>query len=50
MGAMRQYCGGRPLPDTKPIQSSFDGMDSDDMTVEQIVNGPPEYSQWENRN
>ena len=50
VGAMRQYCGGRPLPDTKPIQSSFDGMDSDDMTIEQIVHGPPEYSKWENRN
>jgi len=25
-------------------------MDSDELTVEQIVHGPPEYSQWENRN
>lgn len=32
------------------LPSSFDGMDSDDMTIEQIVHGPPEYSQWENRN
>ena len=32
------------------LPSSFDGMDSDDMTVEQIVHGPPEYSKWENRN
>ena len=32
------------------LPSSFDDMDSDDMTVENIVHGPPEYSQWENRN
>ena len=32
------------------LLSSFDGMDSNDMTVEQIVNGPTEYSKWENRN
>ena len=32
------------------LPSSFDGMDSDNMTVEQIVNCPPEYSKWENRN
>ena len=32
------------------LPSSFDGMDSDYMTIEQIVHGPPEYSQWENRN
>ena len=32
------------------LPSSFDGMDSDDMTVEQIDHGPPEYSKWENRN
>ena len=32
------------------LPSSFDGMDSDDMTIEKIVHGPPEYSQWENRN
>ena len=32
------------------LQSSFDGMESDDMTIEQIVHGPPEYSEWENRN
>ena len=32
------------------LPSSFDGMDGDELTVEQIVHGPPEYSQWENRN
>ena len=32
------------------LQTSFDGMDSDDMTVEKIVRGPSEYSKWENRN
>ena len=32
------------------LPSSFDGIDSDELTVEQIVHGPPEYSQWENRN
>ena len=32
------------------LPSSFDGMDSDELTVEQIVHGPPEYSKWENRN
>ena len=32
------------------LPSSFDSIDSDDMTIEQIVHGPPEYSQWENRN
>ena len=31
------------------LQSSFDGMNSNDMTIEQIVHGPPEYSKWENR-
>ena len=31
------------------LPSSFDGMDSDELTVEQIVHGPPEYSRWENR-
>ena len=29
---------------------SFDGKDSDELTIEQIVHGPPEYSQWESRN
>ena len=32
------------------LPSSFDGMDSDELTLGQIVHGPPEYSQWENRN
>ena len=31
-------------------EQKFDGMDGDELTVEQIVHGPPEYSQWENRN
>jgi hypothetical protein len=30
--------------------SSFDVKDSDELTVEQIVHGWPEYSQWESRN
>ena len=32
------------------LQSSFDGKDSDELTIEQIVHGPPEYRQWESRN
>ena len=32
------------------LPSSFDGKDSDELTIEQIVYGPPEYSQWESRN
>ena len=32
------------------LPSSFDGKDSDELTNEQIVHGPPEYSQWEDRN
>ncbi|MDA8943645.1 hypothetical protein N9I04_06885 [Alphaproteobacteria bacterium] len=32
------------------LSSSFDGKDSDELTIEQIVHGPPEYSQWEKRN
>ena len=32
------------------LPSSFDGKDSNELTIEQIVNGPPEYSQWESRN
>ena len=32
------------------LSSSFDGKDSDELTIEQIVDGPPEYSQWESRN
>ena len=32
------------------LPSSFDGKDSDELTIEQIVHGPPEYSQWRSRN
>ena len=32
------------------LPSSLDGMDSDELTLGQIAHGPPEYSQWENRN
>ena len=32
------------------LPSSFDGIDNDELTIGQIVHGPPEYSQWENRN
>ena len=32
------------------LPSSFDGKDSDELTIEQMVHGPPEYSQWEERN
>ena len=32
------------------LPSSFDGIDSDELSVEQIVHGPPEYSGWESRN
>ena len=32
------------------LPSSFDGKDSDELTIEQIVHGPLEYSQWESRN
>ena len=32
------------------LPSSFDGKDSDELSIEQIVHGPPEYSQWERRN
>ena len=31
------------------LPSSFDGNDSDELTIEQIVHGPPEYSQWEEK-
>ena len=37
------------MPNTS-ILSSFDGTDSDELTIEQIVHRPPEYSQWESRN
>ena len=32
------------------LPSSFDGKDSDELTIEQIVHGPSEYSHWERRN
>ena len=32
------------------LPSSFDGKDSDDLTFEEQKQGPPEYSQWEDRN
>ena len=32
------------------LPSSFDGKDSDELTIEQKVHGSPEYSQWESRN
>ena len=36
--------GGVMLP------SSFDGRDSDELAIEQIVQGPPKYSQWDGKN
>ena len=32
------------------LSSSFDGKYSNDLTIEQVINGPPEYSHWESRN
>jgi hypothetical protein len=32
------------------LPSSFDVKDIDELTIEQIVHGPLEYSQWEKRN
>ena len=32
------------------LSSPFDSKDSDELTIQQIVHGPPEYSQWESRN
>ena len=32
------------------LPSSLDGTDSDELTIEQIVHGPPEYRGWESRN
>ena len=32
------------------LLSSFDGKDIDELIVEQIVHGLPEYSHWEVRN
>ena len=32
------------------LPSSLDGKVSDESNIEQIVHGPPDYSQWESRN
>ena len=32
------------------LPSSFDNMEFDDLSVEKIVNGPPEYGLWNERN
>ena len=32
------------------LPSSFDGMDVDEMTLKQIIEGPPEYRGWQSRN
>ena len=32
------------------VPLSFDGKDSDELTIEHIVYEPPGYSQWESRN
>ena len=32
------------------LPSSFDGREIDDLSIEEIIKGPPEYSQWEGRN
>ena len=32
------------------LPSSFDDKEFEDLTVEEIANGPPEYSQWNERN
>jgi hypothetical protein len=32
------------------LPSSFDGKDWDELSFEERVHGPPEYSQWEDRN
>ena len=32
------------------MNHSYDGKVSGELTIEQIVHGPPEYSQWESRN
>ena len=32
------------------LPSSFDGKDRDELSFEEQVYGPPEYSQWEERN
>jgi hypothetical protein len=32
------------------LPSSFDNKEFEDLTVEQVANGPSEYSLWNNRN
>ena len=32
------------------LHSSFDGKEWNDLTFEELIQGPPEYSQWEDRN
>ena len=32
------------------LPSSFDGKEWSDLTFEEQIHGPPEYSQWEDRN
>ena len=34
----------------KEAPSSFDDKEFEDLSVEEIVEGPPEYTQWTNRN
>ncbi len=32
------------------LPSSFYGREFEDLSIEEIANGPPEYSQWNERN
>jgi hypothetical protein len=32
------------------LPCSFDGKDGNELSIKQIVHGPPDYSQWESRN
>ena len=32
------------------MPSSFDVLNSEELAIEQVVHGAPEYSQWEERN
>ena len=32
------------------LPSSFDGREFEDLSIEEIVSGPPEYSKWKGRN
>ena len=32
------------------LPSSFDDREVEDLSIEEIVSGPPEYSKWEGRN